>query len=119
MNHQDRREFLARFFYEQWRLREPGLLTWDTEEADGRRRREFYARADEALAGMAAMGFRFPDEVKRARRTYPKCKDPQCGHSLRSHNELGYCEVGAGTPRACLCTVYDDGLRRQPDGSLA
>ena len=53
----------------------------------------------------------------QVRRTFPKCVT--CGHSERSHNELSYCTTGAGTPRQCGCDLYDDGLRRQPDGTFA
>ena len=53
---------------------------------------------------------------RRPPAVYPKCT---CGHSARSHNELGYCQAGSGTMRECACENFDDGKRRQPDGSFA
>lgn len=48
------------------------------------------------------------DPLTRTRRGYPKCADVNCLHSVNSHNDLGYCQVGAGTKRACHCGGYID-----------
>lgn len=81
-------------------------------DASARIGHEDYVRLRDVLTAPAPA-----DAVRRTRRARPRCE--ACGHSIGSHNDLGYCTTGAGTPRSCDCDSYDDGLRRQPDGTLA